>query len=278
MPAVAEIGAVLERFGQRLQSRDVPREPITPYEHAKRLWEYTTSGRKTDSVETAFFRFQFVDDNGVNTKGREQNVFTNLLKPYRGLFPELDGFNVSLSVGDEIDDISFKLAVFAPEPSPKFNHDKPYPVFVVRELPRLRRSESTTPYNLLILGESELYSGKLDNELVGLNEQAEPVWQRFEEWHEEVRGSVRWRTLFTTEMLKLFTHIVEPSMDYLGKYNQEVLDHYKEREKAVSWWNRTSVHRLHPAAVWPEAMELYYSRVGLIGSSPTRVINYLQQV
>lgn len=266
MAALAEIGVVLERFGQRLQSKEVPREPVTPYEHARRLWETVAPGRKLDPVESVFLHFSFAQS-GVQPEGREQNIFTYLLGPYRSLFPELDIFTVSLSMSHESDDISFKLAVFAPPPSPQLNQDKPYPILVVRELPEQRDYDPRIPYNLLILADDQLCTGKLSRELVGFDQEAGLLWQGWEKWHEGSQGDIDWRRQFTSEALRLLTKIADTNRDYLSTFNREVQTHFRRQEKSISWWHRSWWDRLHPGAVWPESLELYHIRAELIGPS-----------
>ncbi|TSC66499.1 MAG: hypothetical protein CEO21_172 [Microgenomates group bacterium Gr01-1014_80] len=279
MSAIAEVGTVLEQFGKKLQVVNTPKEPVTPYEHAKKLWETLTSGRKIDSVEAAYLRFHYNSENGIRPENVEQNLLGYLLRPYRGLFPELETFTTSISIGDKDDDISFKLTVFAPPPSPQFNQNKGYPVLTIRELPEVQRGvgDHKIPYKMLILGEGDLYTGRLSQELVEFNFQSGPLWNGLEEWSDELRGDVEWRKRFTCEAIKYFTRIAEMNPDLLSEFNRGVQSHFRKQEKAVSWWSRTWGDRLHPGAVWPETLNLYYTRVGLIGHSPSRLVAKLQQ-
>lgn len=277
MAVVEKIGVVLERVGQRLQLRETAKEPVTPYEHAERLWGTIAPGRKTDPVESAFFTFHY-NETGIRAEGREQNIFAGLTRPYQSLFPELDIFTVSLSMGGKLDDVSFKATIFAPPPSPQFNHNRPYPILVVRELPQQRRGEDPTPYNLLVLVENELYTGRLDKELLGFDSKRGLLVQEFKDWHEEVKGDIEWRRLFTTETLRLFTKIVEPAKETIAHSNREIQAHFREKERAVSWWSRTWGDRLHPGAVRPEDLQLCMTRTGHDFYPTCKLVACLQQV
>lgn len=160
----------MESLGRRLQTREVVGKEDSPYDNAQQLLRILAPVRRIDPLKSGFLEFSsFYDREGVKPENEEQKVFCNLLKPYRSLFPELDSFFVSLSLSNKSDDVSFKLTIFAPPPSPQFTHDKPYPVLTIRELPEQKYYGTRFPYNVVILGESKLYTGKLDQEFVGID-------------------------------------------------------------------------------------------------------------
>lgn len=279
MPAVAEIGAALRRVGQRLMSGEIRKEPVTPYEHAKKLLETLAPGREIDSVESVFLRVGFttgVDDIGPKTIGQE--AFLDLLQPHRSLFPELDAFDIALSMDHPEADVSFKLSIFAPPPSPQFNQEKPYPILVIRELPGEKGypCDSPIPYNLSILGEDELYTGRLNRELVGFSQEEGLLWQGWNEWSDELRGDLEVRRQFTIEVIKLLTKLAEPHREELAEHNRSIQRYFKERERLVPWWNRSRLHGLHPAAVWPDDSELHIYR--MVDLPPDRLIARFQSV
>lgn len=279
MKIIERAGVAIAGFRQKLQVKEAPKEPVTPYAYAQRLWDTIDSHREIDPVESALFEFHFTEK-GVKAENEEQDLFTRLMLPYRSLFPELGTFAVSLSIGQVTDNISFKVAVFASPPSPRFNQKEFYPVLAVRELPQQKGGDlfapGESPYNLLILAESDLYSGQLDQELLGLDQDHEPSWQAFKEWHEGLRGDVGWRRQFAIETLKYLTNIVEPARECVADYNKQLQAEFRRREKSVPWWDRTLWDRMHPGAVWPDDMVLFDTR-RFSSRPPARLVACLQQ-
>lgn len=265
MPVLKEqLGITLERFGKGLQSREAERFENTPYGNAQRLWRVLAPDRKIDPLKSAFLQFSSTYDEGVKTQSKEQNVFCNLLNPYRSLFPELDGFFVSLSLSNKADDISFKLTVFAPPPSPQFTHDNPYTVLKILESPEQKRYEGgRIPYNVVILRESKLYTGKLDQEFVGIDSvKKEGIFKEHKRWSDEPQGDPLWRRHFASETLKFLTSIAETGRRDTVNSNQKTQLAFKHHEQQVQWWKRGFSDIRQPGAVWPDNVNLGLKRKG----------------
>lgn len=265
MPALKEkLGITLERFGQGFQSRESERFENTPYGNAQMLWKALAPDRRIDQLKSAFLKFgAYNDGEGVKPENEEQTVFCNLLNPYRSLFPEFDSFFVSLSLSDEADHISFILSVFAPPPSPKFNQDNPYAVLKILELPEQRRYEgSPIPYNVVILGESDLYIPRLNRELVGVSPEKEGIFKEHKKWSDEPKGDPEWRRHFVSETLKFLTKIAETDKEYVISSNRDAQLAFKHREQQVPWWSRSFPDKRQPGAVWPENVNLALMREG----------------
>lgn len=248
----------------------LPKEPVTPYEHAKKLWRTIYPRKKPGSTKSVFMHFtqrRSEPDSskpGVPIRSQEQRVFLNLTYPYWSLFPELDNFAASLSMSPKPEDISFKLTVFAPPPSPQLNKDKFYPILTIREIPAARNCDGEpTAYNLHILGagENNLYSGKLDCQLVGFDPQEGPRWEKFSDWHEGARGDIAWRQRFTCGVLKTLTAIAELNPKEAASYTQTTWASIEEQKKNLSWRRRIWVRSRDTGAIWPEDQTLYLSRL-----------------
>lgn len=268
MTALKErLGTTLERLGKGLQSREAEIFEDTPYGNAKRLWRVLAPERKIDPLKSAFLKFNsFYDGEGVKPENEEQTIFCNLLNPYRSLFPELDTFFVALSLSDKSDDISFKLTVFAPPLSQQVTNDSPYSILTILELPEQKRyGGGRIPYNVVILGESKngLYTGKLDQEFVGIDSEKEGIFKEHKKWSDEPEGDPAWRSHFASETLKFLTRIAETNREGVVSSNQDAQLDFKQHEKEVPWWRRiiADERERQPGAVWPNNTNLAMMRL-----------------
>jgi len=257
------LGRTLEGLGKGLQKKESERFEDTPYGNAQRLWRSLAPDRKIDPLKSAFLKFTSAyDGEGVKPQNEEQTIFCNLLNPYRSLFPEWDSFLVSLSLSHPSDDVSFKLTVFAPPPSPEFNFDKPYSVLTILELPEQKRYYGNhVPYNVVILRESKLYTGKLDQEFVGLGPQKEGIFKELKQWHDEPQGDPGWRRNFASETLKFLTSIVGTNGECSIISNQDAQLAFKQREKEVPWWKKSWSDKRQLGAVYPDNTNLSVMRL-----------------
>ena len=258
-----QLGVTLGRLGKGLQSREFEKFEDTPYGNAQRLWRVLAPERKIGHLKCAFLQFNSpYDGEGVRPESEEQRIFFNLLNPYRSLFPELDNFLISLSLSYKSDDVSFRLTVFAPPKSQLITHDSPYPVLAIMELPEQKRHKGgTSPYNVVILTESELYTDRLDQEFVGLNSERERVFRKNYKWSDESQGDSLWRAQFASETLKFLTNIAETDREGVINCNQEAQLAFKHREKEVPWWRKRPSDKRQPGAVWPDNVNLGVMRI-----------------
>lgn len=257
------LGRTLEDLGKGLRTREAKKLEDTPYGNAQRLWNALAPERKTDPLKSAFLEFSSFDgEGGVRTQSEEQNIFCNLLNPYRSLFPQFDSFLVSLSLSNKADDISFRLTVFAPPPSPQFTQDNPYPVFTIMELPEQKRYGTRIPYNVLILGESKLYTGELDQEFVGLGPEKEGIFKEHKKWSDEPQGDPAWLSHFASETLKFLTNIAETDREGVVSFNQDAQLAHKQHKKEAPWWRRiiADERERQAGAVWPANTNLFLHR------------------
>lgn len=262
------LGRTLEGLGKGLQTREAERFEDTPYGNAQRLWKVLAPERKIDPLKSAFLKFSSIYDEGydegVKTQSEEQNIFCNLLNPYRSLFPQFDGFFVSLSLSNKADDISFKLTVFAPPLSQQVTHDAPYSVLTILELPEQKYYGVRIPYNVVILGESKdgLYTGKLDQEFVGLDSEKAGIFKEHKKWSDEPEGDPLWRRHFASETLKFLTSIAERGKCTVSS-NQDAQLAFKQREQQVPWRKRSDSDKRQLGAVWPDNTNLAMMRISM---------------
>lgn len=235
--------------------------------------------------------FEFGHAKGVSPETEGEWVFTKLLKPYRGLFSELDQFCASLSIYHEKAGISFKLVIFAPPPSPQFNQEWHYPILAIRELPEQRGYYNfPIPYNMLILSEGQLYTGRLDRQILGFQQGEGLFTQEFDNLLEEPQEDVNWRRQLAIETIKFLTriHTETGSGEEIVQLNHERHLDFRRQEQSVPWWKRSWTDRLNPGAVWPEELELDMMRRNIYRddeghlrynpSSHNRLVSILQQV
>ena len=258
-----QLGITLERLGKRLQSREFERFEDTPYGNAQRLWRVLALERKIDPVKSAFLAISSSSDHeGVLPENEAQTIFYNLLRPYTSLFPEFDSFLVSLSLSNKADDISFMLTVFAPPMSQQITHDNPYAVLKILELPEQKRYHGgRIPYNVLILRESELYTGTLDQELVGIDAEKGGILKECKNWIDESGGDVEWRRHFANETLKFLTSIAETEKEGVANWDREAQVALKEREQENPWWRRSLRDKRQTGAVFPDNSNLAMMRI-----------------
>lgn len=250
-------------------------EQVTPYNYAKRLYATLAPDRKIDPKKSVYLGFRF-DLSGIQAEGQKQRAFTSLLYPYRSLFSEHDIFTVSLSMDRPSSDISFKAEIWAAPPSPRFNHNKPYPIFAFHEIPQRGGGEYATPYNLLILREGERYSGKLDAELLDFDPAKGISVRRFTDWKEAAEGDVEWRKQFACGVLQLFTRIAELNREASVQYNQDQFLELDRQRRSMPWWKRFLQERVYPGAVLPESVALYIARTSYDAESFNRLVAHLQ--
>lgn len=259
------LGRTLEDLGKGLQGRESERFEDNPYGNAQRLWRVLAPERKIDPLKSAFLKFSSTYNEGVKTQSEEQNVFCNLLNPYRSLFRELDSFFVSLSLSNKSDDVSFRLTVFAPPLSQQVTHDASYAVLTILELPEQKHYGVSIPYNVVILAESRdgLYTGELDQEFVGLNPQKEGIFREHKQWSDELQGDPLWRSHFASETLKFLTSIAETDREGSVNWNREAQVAFKEREKEAPWWRKivSDERKRQPGSIWPENTNLTMMRL-----------------
>ena len=258
-----QLGKTLERLGKGLQSREFERFEDTPYGNAQRLWRVLAPERKIDPLKSAFLQFNYsYDGEGVRPQNEEQAIFSSLLKPYRSLFGEFDNFSVSLSLSHKADDISFMLTVFAPPMSQQITHANPYSVLKILELPEQKRYQGGhIPYNVLIFRESELYAGRLDQELVGIDAEKGGILKERMEWSDEPQGDALWRRRFASETLKFLTSIAETEKEDVANWNREAQVAFKEREQENPWLRRSLRDKRQAGAVFPDNSNLAMMRI-----------------
>lgn len=264
------LGRTLEGLGKGLRTGETKELDDTPYGNAQRLCGVLAPDRKINPRESAFLRFTPSYDEGVKTENLEQDVFCNLLQPYRSLFPEFDVFTVSLSLSSKFHGISFKMEVIATPWPQLFGHDKRRAILTIKELPEQKGSHTLFPYNMLIIGEGtkRLHTGILDQEFIGVNPEKEPVFTKYR--REELqpglapKGDPMWRRGFVNETLKHLIKIAEEGKPHVVEWNREQQVFLEKRKKKLSWWTRNIKDpRLQPGAIWPENLHLYIMRYWL---------------
>lgn len=254
------LGRTIEDLGKGLQSRESERFEDTPYGNAQGLWRVLAPGREINPLKSAFLRLGAYHDEGVKTESEGQNIFSALLTPYIGLFPELDYFLVSLSLSGKSDDVSFKLTVFVPPQLQQSTHDSHYPVLMIRELPEQKLGGARIPYDMVIKVEGKFYTGALDKDFVGLGPKKEGIFKERRTWLDRPEGDIEWRRHFASETLKLLTKIAETGKEDVVNSNREKQGVFREREKKVSLFTRTFWDKRQPGAVWPDNINLSMMR------------------
>jgi|GEM_PF-2609773 hypothetical protein len=279
MSAITEIGTALGRAASILQVRKIPKEPTTPYEHAEKLWQALAPNQEVHPQRTALFALEFQPDNrsgGVRPEEGEQELFVNLMRPYRNLLSDKEVFHVALSLAAKSSSVSFAATVYAPSLSFDPERYNPSPVLAIRELP----ATDFTDYNLLILAEGSLYSGKLDRQLAEFDASKKTLTSvDFSEWQNTPIGDLEWRKRFAKDVFSFWTNIIETNREGAVRQNQRLQASFKEQERSIPLWRRLLLADGVPqrGAVSPYLFGVSVLRDSTFGSDPTRLVDIFQQ-